>query len=92
MKVIQYQAFGQSDVVALAEVAPPQIINDNDVLIQVKAASINPLDIKIRMGFMQKMRPVELPYTPGLDAAGIVVAVGAGCGYALAGIGAKIQC
>lgn len=78
MKVIQYQAFGQSNVVALAEVAPPQIINDNDVLIQVKAASINPLDIKIRMGFMQKMRPVELPYTPGLDAAGIVVAVGAG--------------
>lgn len=78
MQVIQYQSFGQSDVLALTEVAQPQIINDNDVLIQVKAASVNPLDIKIRMGFMQKMRPVQLPYTPGLDAAGIVVAVGAG--------------
>ena len=78
MQVIQYQSFGQSDVLALAEVAQPQISNDNEVLIQVKAASVNPLDMKIRMGFMQKMRPVQLPFTPGLDAAGIVVAVGAG--------------
>lgn len=80
MKAIQYQSFGQSDVLALAEVAQPQIINENDVLIQVKAASVNPLDMKIRMGFMQKMRPVQLPFTPGLDAAGVVVAVGAGVG------------
>ena len=78
MQTIQYQSFGQSDVLALAEVAQPQISNDNEVLIQVKAASVNPLDIKIRMGFMQKMRPIQLPFTPGLDAAGIVIAVGAG--------------
>jgi NADPH:quinone reductase-like Zn-dependent oxidoreductase len=78
MQAIQYQSFGPSDVLVVAEVPPPQINNDNEVLIQVKAASVNPLDIKIRMGFMQKMRPVQLPFTPGLDAAGIVVAVGAG--------------
>jgi NADPH:quinone reductase-like Zn-dependent oxidoreductase len=78
MQVIQYQSFGQSDVLALAEVAQPQISNENEVLIQVKAASVNPLDMKIRMGFMQKMRPVELPFTPGLDAAGVVTAVGSG--------------
>jgi NADPH:quinone reductase-like Zn-dependent oxidoreductase len=59
-------------------VAAPQISTENDVLIQVKAASINPLDMKIRMGFMQAMRPVQLPFTPGLDAAGIVTAVGSG--------------
>lgn len=78
MQVIQYQSFGQSDVLALAEVAQPQISNDNEVLIQVKAASVNPLDMKIRMGFMQKMRPVQLPFIPGLDVAGVVIAVGAG--------------
>lgn len=78
MQVIQYQSFGQSDVLALAEVAQPQISNDNEVLIQVKSASVNPLDMKIRMGFMQKMRPVQLPFIPGLDAAGIVIAVGTG--------------
>lgn len=76
MQSIQYQSFGQSDVLALAEVAQPQISNDNDVLIQVKSASINPLDMKIRMGFMQKMMPIQLPYIPGLDAAGVVVAIG----------------
>ena len=78
MQTIQYQSFGQSDVLALAEVAQPQISNDKDVLFRVKAASVNPLDIKIRMGFMQKMSPVQLPFTPGLDVAGIVVAVGTG--------------
>lgn len=78
MQVIQYQSFGQSDVLALAEVAQPQISNDNDVLIQVKSASVNPLDIKIRMGFMQKMRPVSLPFIPGLDVAGIVIATAPG--------------
>ena len=78
MQAIQYQSFGQSDVLVLTEVDQPQISSENEVLIQVKAASVNPLDMKIRMGFMQKMRPVQLPYTPGLDAAGIVVAVGAG--------------
>ncbi len=77
MQAIQYQSFGPSDVLVLSEVPQPQISNDNEVLIQIKTASVNPLDIKIRMGFMQKMRPVQLPFTPGLDAAGIVVAVGA---------------
>jgi len=76
MKAIQYKDFGNSDVIALVEVPKPTIQMPDDILIQVKAASVNPLDFKIRMGYMQKMRPVQLPFTPGLDAAGIVVAVG----------------
>ncbi len=76
MKAIQYKDFGNSDVIALVEVPKPTIQTPDDILIQVKAASVNPLDFKIRMGYMQKMRPVQLPFTPGLDAAGIVVAVG----------------
>ena len=76
MKAIQYQNFGTSEVIVINEIETPVIKSPNDVLIEVKAASVNPLDIKIRMGFMQQMRPVALPFTPGLDAAGIVVAVG----------------
>jgi NADPH:quinone reductase-like Zn-dependent oxidoreductase len=34
------------------------------------------LDVKIRLGYMQKMRPVQLPFTPGLDVSGIVTAIG----------------
>ena len=76
MKAIQYNTFGGSEVISVNQISKPKINNDNEVLIEVKAASVNPLDIKIRMGYMQQMRPVTLPFTPGLDAAGIVVAVG----------------
>jgi NADPH:quinone reductase-like Zn-dependent oxidoreductase len=78
MKAIQYKAFGGSDVIELAEIQAPTIQNEKDILIQVKAASVNPVDMKIRMGFMQQIRPVEMPFVPGSDAAGIVVGVGAG--------------
>ncbi len=78
MKAIQYKAFGGSEVIELVETATPEIKNENEVLIQVKAASVNPLDMKIRLGYMQKMRPVQLPFTPGLDASGIIVAIGNG--------------
>lgn len=78
MKAIQYTAFGGSEVIGVAEIPTPEIQNENEVLIQVKAASVNQLDIKIRLGYMQKMRPVVLPYTPGLDVSGLVVAVGLG--------------
>lgn len=76
MKAIQYNAFGSSEVISFNEVLTPEIKDENEVLIKVKAASVNPLDIKIRLGYMQQMRPVQIPFTPGLDASGIVVAVG----------------
>ncbi|GGH07114.1 NADPH:quinone oxidoreductase [Mucilaginibacter phyllosphaerae] len=76
MKVVQYKAYGNSDVIELADVPTPEIRSENQVLIQVKAASVNPLDIKIRNGIMQKIRPVSLPFIPGADVAGIVMATG----------------
>jgi NADPH:quinone reductase-like Zn-dependent oxidoreductase len=76
MKAIQYKAFGNSNVIAVAEVPQPEISHENQVLIQVKVASVNPLDIKLRSGIMQQIRPVNLPFVPGADVAGIVVATG----------------
>jgi NADPH:quinone reductase-like Zn-dependent oxidoreductase len=76
MKAILYKAFGNSNVIEVAEVPQPEISNENQVLIQVKAASVNPLDIKLRSGIMQEIRPVSLPFVPGADVAGIVVATG----------------
>ena len=76
MKAIQYNNFGNSDVIELVNIPAPEVKNENDVLIKVKAASVNPLDVKIRLGYMQKMRPVQLPFTPGLDVSGIVTAIG----------------
>lgn len=76
MRAIQYRDFGNSESIVINEVTKPDIKTADDILIQVKAASVNPLDIKIRLGYMQQVRPVQLPFTPGLDASGIVVAIG----------------
>jgi NADPH:quinone reductase-like Zn-dependent oxidoreductase len=76
MKAIQYNAFGNSEVIEVVEIPKPEIKNENEVLIQVKAASVNPLDIKLRSGSMQQVRPINLPFIPGADVAGIVVATG----------------
>ncbi len=75
MKAIQYSSFGKSDVLELIQVDKPGI-KENEVLINVKATTVNPLDMKIRSGYMQKMMPVELPFIPGIDASGIVEAIG----------------
>ena len=76
MKTIQYNDYGNSDVLEQVEVPVPSLQNGNDVLVQVKAAGVNPIDIKIRMGFMKAVRPVEMPFIPGGEAAGIIVAIG----------------
>ena len=76
MKAIQYKDYGSSAVIELTDVSIPSIQSENDVLIQVKAAGVNPIDMKIRMGFMKEIRPVEMPFIPGGEAAGIIVSVG----------------
>lgn len=75
---MQYRTYGSSDVIEEVEVPIPSIQSENEVLIKVKAAGINPIDMKIRMGIMKETRPVELPFIPGGEAAGIIAAVGAG--------------
>lgn len=76
MKAIQYKDYGSSDVIEWVEVTIPAIRNKKDVLIRVQALGVNPIDIKIRMGLMKEVRPVEMPFTPGGEASGIIVAVG----------------
>lgn len=78
MRAIQYKDYGSSVVIELVDVPIPSIQTENDILIQVKAAGVNPIDVKIRMGFMKETRPVEIPFIPGGEASGIIVAIGAG--------------
>ncbi len=51
MKAIQYKSFGKSDVLELKQVDKPGI-KENEVFINVKATTINPLDMKIRSGYI----------------------------------------
>lgn len=73
MKAIIVRQFGAPEVLKLEEAADLQP-NENQVLVRVKAAGVNPVDTYIRTG-THAVKP-NLPYTPGKDAAGIVEAVG----------------
>jgi NADPH:quinone reductase-like Zn-dependent oxidoreductase len=57
-------------------VAKP-VAGEGQALVEVHAASINPVDWKIRAGYLQKMAPLTMPATLGGDVSGIVAAVGA---------------
>jgi NADPH:quinone reductase-like Zn-dependent oxidoreductase len=75
MKVIQFETYGDSGVLQLKQADKPQPGN-NEVLIKVAATTVNPFDMKVRSGSMQKMIPINLPWIPGSDAAGTIEAVG----------------
>ncbi|CAN5611530.1 zinc-dependent alcohol dehydrogenase family protein [soil metagenome] len=73
MRAIIVKEFGEPEVMKLEEVSMPEV-DKNQVLVRVKAAGINPVDIYIRGG-QHAVKP-ELPFTPGKDAAGIIEKVG----------------
>lgn len=69
MKAVQFSRYGDPDVLQITEVADP-FPGPEEVLVDVKATTVNRLDLFQRAG----TRPVPvLPFTPGLEAAGIVV-------------------
>jgi NADPH2:quinone reductase len=73
MKAIIIREFGAPEVMKLEDVGDLQP-DENQVLVRVKAAGVNPVDAYIRTG-THAQKP-NLPYTPGKDAAGIVEAAG----------------
>lgn len=73
MKAVQMARFGGPEVLEIQEVAIGKPGKDQ-ALVQIKAAGVNFIDIYQRRG----VYPVKLPYVPGLEAAGIVEAVGEG--------------
>lgn len=76
MKAIAYNKFGPAEVLQIAEQAKPSIKPDQ-VLIRVKAFSINPMDWKIRKGEMKLMSGSKFPKNTGADFAGTIEAKGA---------------
>ena len=76
MKAIAYHKFGSTDVLQTVE-QPKPTIQSNQVLVKVKAFSINPMDWKIRKGEMTLMSGSKFPKNTGTDFAGIVEDIGA---------------
>jgi NADPH2:quinone reductase len=75
MKAIRVREFGGPEVMKLEEV-PDLTAGPGQVVVSVKAVGVNPVDTYIRSG-AYAAKPA-LPYTPGMDAAGTVEAVGEG--------------
>eukprot|EP00475_Leptophrys_vorax_P003780 TRINITY_DN1220_c0_g1_i1.p1 TRINITY_DN1220_c0_g1~~TRINITY_DN1220_c0_g1_i1.p1 ORF type:complete len:331 (+),score=104.99 TRINITY_DN1220_c0_g1_i1:154-1146(+) len=77
MQAIIYEEFGNSSKLQYKSVPVPAV-RDGEVLIKVHAAGVNPVDWKIREGYLQSSMPHRLPIIPGWDVSGTVSAVGAG--------------
>lgn len=71
MKAIAYKTFGNTDVLQTVE-EPKPVLQPNQVLVKVKAVSINPMDWKIRKGEMKLMSGSKFPKHTGVDFAGII--------------------
>lgn len=75
MRAAVYDEFGGADKLHVTEVADPPVGPDT-VLVRVRATSVNPVDWKIREGYLQGAYPHHLPIIPGWDVAGVVEQVG----------------
>src|SRR5256714_10114752 len=75
MKAFIVDRYGSNDGVRAGEIPDPEL-RDDDVLVQIHAASVNPLDFKIRDGKLKLILPYRLPFILGNDLAGVVVRVG----------------
>lgn len=77
MKTIQFDRYGDSGVLELKQADKPQP-GEGEILIKIAATTVNPFDMKVRSGSMQKVVPINLPWIPGSDAAGTIEAAGSG--------------
>ena len=79
MKAIRIHSFGGPEVLKLEEIDAPPVALDG-VVVKIAAASINPVDYKIRNGGYPRVTQADLPITPGRDLCGVIDQVGAGSG------------
>jgi NADPH:quinone reductase-like Zn-dependent oxidoreductase len=77
MKALLSHAYGPVDQLTVDELPTP-LPGPGEVLVRVRAAALNPLDVKLVTGQVRLAIPARHPFVPGLDVAGEVVAVGTG--------------
>jgi NADPH2:quinone reductase len=75
MKAIRVHEFGGPEVMKLEDV-PDLQPGPSQVVVRIHAAGVNPVESYVRTG-TYALKPT-LPYTPGADAGGVVMAVGSG--------------
>jgi NADPH:quinone reductase-like Zn-dependent oxidoreductase len=76
MRAALFESYGEADRLQVREVENPGPPGPGQVLVRVRASSVNPLDWKIRKGQLRLVLPAKFPLIPGFDLAGEVEAVG----------------
>lgn len=76
MRAALFEGYGGVDRLQVREVENPGPPGPGQVLVRVRASSVNPLDWRIRQGELRLILPAKLPLIPGFDLAGEVEAVG----------------
>jgi NADPH:quinone reductase-like Zn-dependent oxidoreductase len=80
MKAVRIHEFGNVDVVKMDEVEIPQPM-DNEVLVKVHGAGINPIDWKVREGYYAQFMENCFPFPMGWDFSGTITKVGKSSQY-----------
>jgi NADPH:quinone reductase-like Zn-dependent oxidoreductase len=75
INAIQVHEYGAADQLRLEQIPTPEP-GEGEVLVQVRAAGVNPADWKIRSGMFRAFLPTTFPYVPGADLAGVIDQVG----------------
>jgi NADPH:quinone reductase-like Zn-dependent oxidoreductase len=78
MKSVQIKKYGSSKAIEINQSAPEPLVSVGKVLVIVKAAGVNPIDWKIREGYMQQKFQLQFPSTLGMDFSGVIKQVGQG--------------
>jgi alcohol dehydrogenase len=77
MKSAQIRSYGGSEVVEINQSTPlPNDPSSGKVLVRIKTAGVNPVDWKLREGYMQQLMPLQFPSTLGMDFSGVIEKVG----------------
>ncbi len=74
-KAYGFTQYGGTEVQEMLDVAMPSP-GPGELLVEVRAAGVNPVDWKIRQGFLAEVMPLDLPAVLGREVAGVVRAVG----------------
>ncbi len=79
MRALLANSYGPPSELVLGE-APQPVPGPQQVLVRMRAAALNPFDLKLLTGAFGEGMKVKFPYTPGMDGAGFIAALGEGVG------------
>ena len=75
MKAVTYESFGGPEVLRVRDLPDPHVGPDT-LVVEVRAAGLNPVDYKVREGYLEGLIDTRFPAVPAWDVAGVVVQAG----------------